>query len=630
MNDTVERAAPEVFVLLDSRDHEPVDVALAERDLGRRGHRVVRYVLPTAPASSSAEIEVLAAVSNRLLAMTREPGQLGTVYDGFWSARNMVDAMLTEVRARQSQLRVDPTQARTVPRASIGLHAPEAAQSAEPAGDVEALLREAATFATPLYCAHRHGQVPRMVADLAKALRASEAERDNAGKTILQLCEHQETKLSELRAKLEQAEERAAKLDAALVKVNCIRNSIVGMQGFNFSEHAYPLVAALDEAGYEGLPYPEARANLGTLIEQTKRAEERAEQAEAARAEAERKLDETRRDLTEVMSERDSARFDLANTKHNLECARTGERQIVQAIRDACDGLGITEDEPQIVRVRLLRAERDEARARLDAAEAELTQLHDELQTFADEEFGPFPTEPCLELVRLIRKYTFERRKADAERRAALDVAVPVDVEALAGIAYRILFPAARDEPLPKREESHYFAACCDIARTTAQHVARAMMTERVLTKLGDAICLHVGTVAEKSRAGMRAAMTEALGGGVLPSDADGAEAVARLGIDVPQWAAEVREMVATAIHCKCGCAWRKHADGTLSLWDQNQRPCAKCDNGPIAEVEPERRPCPVDEATLETWRAGATSSPLTHQALAYLLDEAERARGQR
>lgn len=51
-------------------------------------------------------------------------------------------------------------------------------------------------------------------------------------------------------------------------KVNAIRNSIVGMQGFNFSEHAYPLVAALNEAGLVGMPYPEARANLGTIIEQ--------------------------------------------------------------------------------------------------------------------------------------------------------------------------------------------------------------------------------------------------------------------------------------------------------------------------------------------------------------------------
>lgn len=59
-------------------------------------------------------------------------------------------------------------------------------------------------------------------------------------------------------------------------KVNAIRNSIIGMQGFNFSEHLYPLVAALNAAGFAGAEYPEARANLGTLIEQRDAAEAQA------------------------------------------------------------------------------------------------------------------------------------------------------------------------------------------------------------------------------------------------------------------------------------------------------------------------------------------------------------------
>ena len=40
-------------------------------------------------------------------------------------------------------------------------------------------------------------------------------------------------------------------LKATLRKINGIRNSIIGQQGFNFSEHAYPLVAALNEAGFD-------------------------------------------------------------------------------------------------------------------------------------------------------------------------------------------------------------------------------------------------------------------------------------------------------------------------------------------------------------------------------------------
>jgi hypothetical protein len=59
----------------------------------------------------------------------------------------------------------------------------------------------------------------------------------------------------------------------ALAKINEIRNSIIGLQKLNWSEHVYPLVAALDAAGYEGMPYPEARKNFGTLLERAVAAE---------------------------------------------------------------------------------------------------------------------------------------------------------------------------------------------------------------------------------------------------------------------------------------------------------------------------------------------------------------------
>ncbi len=63
------------------------------------------------------------------------------------------------------------------------------------------------------------------------------------------------------------------RLRAALEKISAIRDSIVGTQSFNWSEHAYPLVAALNAAGFEGVGYKIASANLGTLIEQIKSAE---------------------------------------------------------------------------------------------------------------------------------------------------------------------------------------------------------------------------------------------------------------------------------------------------------------------------------------------------------------------
>lgn len=72
------------------------------------------------------------------------------------------------------------------------------------------------------------------------------------------------------------------RLKAALDKINDIRNSIIGCQTMNWSEHIYPLVAALEDAGISGMKYPEARANMGTLIERTNAAEARVKTMKAA------------------------------------------------------------------------------------------------------------------------------------------------------------------------------------------------------------------------------------------------------------------------------------------------------------------------------------------------------------
>jgi len=61
--------------------------------------------------------------------------------------------------------------------------------------------------------------------------------------------------------------------NAVLSKINDIRNSVVGTQTVNWSEHIYPLVAALEDSGIAGMPYPEALENFGTLIERTNAAE---------------------------------------------------------------------------------------------------------------------------------------------------------------------------------------------------------------------------------------------------------------------------------------------------------------------------------------------------------------------
>jgi ribosomal protein L40E len=70
-------------------------------------------------------------------------------------------------------------------------------------------------------------------------------------------------------AATKKAERRVADLEVALGKINKIRNSIVGAQSVNWSAHIYPLVAALDAAGYVGAEYEKARADVQIAIEKS-------------------------------------------------------------------------------------------------------------------------------------------------------------------------------------------------------------------------------------------------------------------------------------------------------------------------------------------------------------------------
>lgn len=84
-----------------------------------------------------------------------------------------------------------------------------------------------------------------------------------------------DTRPVEIELSVRKLKARVEVLEGALEAINAIRDSIVGLQSFNFSEHAYPLVAALNAAGFEGKPYPDARENVGTLLERTNTAEAR-------------------------------------------------------------------------------------------------------------------------------------------------------------------------------------------------------------------------------------------------------------------------------------------------------------------------------------------------------------------
>lgn len=97
------------------------------------------------------------------------------------------------------------------------------------------------------------------------------------------------------------------RLVAALQKINAIRDSIVSTQTVNWSEHVYPLVAALNEAGFQGKPYPADREYLGSLIQQRDAAvaerDAQRQRAEDAEAEVDR-LTARVRELAEVRLER--------------------------------------------------------------------------------------------------------------------------------------------------------------------------------------------------------------------------------------------------------------------------------------------------------------------------------------
>lgn len=66
---------------------------------------------------------------------------------------------------------------------------------------------------------------------------------------------------------------RIATLEAALGKIDAIRNSIIGHQSIGWSAHVYPLVAALDEAGFKGEGYEVARVEAETLHQRIEKLE---------------------------------------------------------------------------------------------------------------------------------------------------------------------------------------------------------------------------------------------------------------------------------------------------------------------------------------------------------------------
>lgn len=76
-------------------------------------------------------------------------------------------------------------------------------------------------------------------------------------------------------ARVSALEAEKAALRTAMEKINDIRNSIVGFQKISWSEHIYPLVIILDDAGFAGAGYEAARNTAGTLLQNLAVAEAR-------------------------------------------------------------------------------------------------------------------------------------------------------------------------------------------------------------------------------------------------------------------------------------------------------------------------------------------------------------------
>jgi DNA repair exonuclease SbcCD ATPase subunit len=155
--------------------------------------------------------------------------------------------------------------------------------------------------------------------------------------------------------------DEAERLKAALETVDAIRNSIVGRQGVSWSKHIYPLVEALDEAGFGGEGYdvarPKAEAEVAEVQARIDKAEKRAETAE-------RERDVFRRSTHRLTERTDALAAQVVQV--------TGRAAAAEQERDA------------------LRRELDEMKARRSAKEARLKALGFEDPTEAQKARGKF------------------------------------------------------------------------------------------------------------------------------------------------------------------------------------------------------------------------------------------------
>lgn len=122
-----------------------------------------------------------------------------------------------------------------------------------------------------------------MCRDIITAIRPSDRSPSPSPDASLLEARSLVARLAAAETRAERAEATVAKYKTALDAINVVRNSIVGLQRFGFSEHAYPLVAALDKAGIEGMPYDTARPHFEGLLGRALEAEATAKSLTAER-----------------------------------------------------------------------------------------------------------------------------------------------------------------------------------------------------------------------------------------------------------------------------------------------------------------------------------------------------------
>jgi|GEM_PF-5159956 len=128
-------------------------------------------------------------------------------------------------------------------------------------------------------------------------------------KVATDLCwRHFDAVTAPLRTEVERLTTETASLRAGLQQISDIRDSIVGSSTVNWSEHVYPMVAALNSAGFVGADFDDAHKSIGTLIERYRIAAARACLAEAKASDLEAEIASLRAERDDALREPESDR----------------------------------------------------------------------------------------------------------------------------------------------------------------------------------------------------------------------------------------------------------------------------------------------------------------------------------